>query len=79
MSFAIQVGERKNGMGDATENSSRYTWRNFVKRTWIHLAVAFTIFAIVLGIGMYSYLVLGQWQGLLLPPLPPICVRDLEV
>jgi hypothetical protein len=37
----------------------------------MHLAVAFTIFAITLCIGMYFYVVLGQWQGTILHALPP--------
>jgi preprotein translocase subunit SecG len=70
MSFAVQIGESKKGKGDPQE-ILRYTWGNFVRRTWIHLAVAFVIFAITLGIGMYFYAVLGQWQGPILPPLSP--------
>ena len=54
----LKVGTNSN----EPEQQSR-TWGNFVRRTRMHLAVAFAIFAIGLGIGMYLYVVLGQWLG----------------
>jgi len=59
-----------NNQSTAQGEGSRFTWRHFVKRTRVQLAVALCIFAAGLGTAAYLFVVLQRWQGRTTHPPP---------
>ena len=47
-----QVDTRKKAE-DCPTQDLHFTWRHFVERTWVHLVVAFGIFALGLGVAVF--------------------------
>ena len=74
-----------NGSGDGDSGGDgsttgvapqQFTWAHFFRRARVHLAVTMLIFAVGLGLAVYLYVVLGQWQGLMTLPTPPPCLAS---
>lgn len=52
---------QRTGAKSASEQGTRFTWRDFAQRTWVHLAVAGAMFALGVGIAAHLFVMVGRW------------------